>query len=74
MPLENMLSSFDPVALLIASFFGLIGFAAWRYGRKQQSTRHVVIAIMLMSYGMVVTSTLWVSVIGVGLTVLLFWP
>lgn len=69
-----MLSNFDPVALLIASFFGLVGFAAWRYGRRTQSTRHITIAIILMSYGLVITSTAWVSIIGVVLTVLLFWP
>lgn len=70
----DLLSSFDPWALFISTFFGLVGYAVWRYGRRLQSTRHLTIAVALMSYGLFVTDAVWSAVVGGVLTVLVFWP
>ncbi len=60
--------------ILVAVVFGMVGFAAFRYGRKNGEMRPVVLGVALMAYGYFVSNA-WVSLaIGSVLTVLLFFP
>ncbi len=68
------LGDFSLATILVAVVFGLVGFAAFRYGRKNGETRPLVIGIALMAYGYFVTNA-WISLgIGAVLTLLLFVP
>jgi len=65
---------FDSPAFYLSLFFGLVGFSAWRYGRRVSSERHLILAVLLMSYGYFMSNA-WISLfLGASLTVLLFWP
>lgn len=69
-----MLGNFSPASLAVAIFFGLVGFAAFRYGKKNGEPRPLFLGIALMAYGYFV-SDVWISaVIGAALTFLLFFP
>lgn len=59
----------SPSYLFGAVVFGLIGFAAWRYGRKteRQVTKWLGVALMLYPY--LVWQTGWLYVVGVALCV-----
>lgn len=60
--------------IVVAVVFGMVGFAAFRYGRKNGEMRPVVLGVALMAYGYFVSNA-WVSLaIGSVLTVLLFFP
>jgi energy-coupling factor transporter transmembrane protein EcfT len=51
-----------------------VGFAAFRYGRKNGEPRPLLLGLALMAYGYFVTNA-WVSLaIGAALTLLLFYP
>jgi hypothetical protein len=52
--------------------FGLIGMAAFGYGRKQRSPKAITIGILLMAYPYMVSGNLALWGIGAGLTVALF--
>jgi hypothetical protein len=68
------LGSISLATVLVAVFFGLIGFAAFRYGRKNDEPRPLFLGIALMAYGYFVSNA-WVSLgIGALLTLLLFFP
>ena len=68
------LGGFSLANILIAVLFGLIGFAAFRYGRKNDEPRPLFLGIALMAYGYFVTNA-WLSLgIGTVLTLLLFFP
>lgn len=67
-------SSFDMKVVLVGIFFSIVGWIAWRYGRKKQSSRHLVLAIALMAYPYFVWNFLWSVLVGVILTLFLFWP
>jgi hypothetical protein len=70
----GLLAGFSLYTILLAVWFGLIGFAAFRYGRKNSEPRPVVIGIALMVYGYFVTNP-WISLaIGSALTLALFFP
>ncbi|MCC6758868.1 MAG: amino acid transport protein [Candidatus Omnitrophica bacterium] len=59
---------------MIAGFlFGLIGLAAFIYGRKEGSWKPVLIGILLMGYPYFVADSVWLFGIGIGLTALLFF-
>ena len=61
--------------VLIAGIcFSVIGFSAWRYGKRIQSTRHMLVGGALMVYPYVIYDLIAVIVIGLLLTALLFWP
>lgn len=65
---------FDPYTLFFGFIFGLIGFAAWKYGRSQNSERHIYLAVLLMGFSYFF-SNVWVTLgIGSVLTILLFYP
>jgi hypothetical protein len=60
--------------ILIAVLFSLVGFAAFRYGKKNGEPRPLFLGIALMAYGYFVSNA-WVSLgIGALLTLLLFFP
>ncbi len=68
------LGGFSFATILFAVVFGLVGFAAFRYGRKNAEPRPLFLGIALMAYGYFVTNA-WLSLgIGTLLTLLLFFP
>ena len=72
--LEGMLSGFSLWTILLAVLFGLVGYFAFRHGRKNHEPRPLFIGIALMAYGYFVTNA-WVSLaIGTALTLGLFFP
>lgn len=72
--LDLGLGGLSLATILIAVFFSLVGFAAFRYGKKSEDTRSLFLGIALMAYGYFVSNA-WLSLgIGVVLTLLLFFP
>ena len=72
--LGGLLGGFSIYTILLAVLFGLVGFAAFRYGRKNAEPRPLFLGIALMAYGYFVTNA-WVSLaIGSVLTLALFFP
>lgn len=68
------LGDFSLATILFAVLFGLIGLAAFRYGKKNGEPRQLFLGIALMAYGYFVSNA-WVSLgIGAVLTLLLFFP
>ena len=68
------LGGFSLATIAVAVVFGLIGFAAFRYGKKNGEARPLFLGVALMAYGYFVTNV-WVSlVIGALLTLFLFFP
>ncbi len=64
----------DAKTILFGLFFGVVGFAAWTYGRKNQSARHMWLGAALMGYSYLIPNP-WLSLaMGLALTGLLFWP
>jgi hypothetical protein len=60
--------------IVVAVFFSLVGFVAFRYGKKNNEPRQLFLGIALMAYGYFVSNA-WVSLaIGAALTALLFFP
>ncbi|QCB48429.1 hypothetical protein [Hydrogenophaga sp. PAMC20947] len=53
-----------PAYLIGAVFFGLIGFAAFRMGRKQERTRAIWIGVVLMLYPYLVWQTWLLYAVG----------
>lgn len=72
--LQTMGIKIDYGTILIGIGFSLVGWMAWRYGRKNQSGRHMLLGIGLMVYPYFVSSHWWSLVIGTLLTTALFWP
>lgn len=71
---SSLLSSFSAGSIIIGVFFSIVGFAAFRYGKKMSSGRHMLLGIALMAYGYF-TPNAWASFgVGSALTALLFWP
>jgi hypothetical protein len=62
----------SPAYIFGAIVFGLVGFAAWRYGKKtgRPTTKWIGVALMLYPY--VVTGTAWMYAVGVALCVALW--
>jgi hypothetical protein len=72
--LGGLLGGLSLTTILLAVLFGLVGFAAFRYGRKNSEPRPLLIGVALMAYGYFVTNA-WVSLaIGSALTLALFFP
>ena len=70
----GVFDDFSLATILLAVLFGLVGFAAFRYGKKNGEPRPLFLGVALMAYGYFVTNA-WVSFgIGTVLTVLLFFP
>ena len=72
--LDLGLGGFSLWTLVIAVFFGIVGFAAFRYGKKNAEPRPLFLGIALMAYGYFVSNP-WISLaIGAVLTLLIFFP
>jgi hypothetical protein len=68
------LGSISFATIAIAIVFSLVGFAAYRYGKKNSEPRQLFLGIALMAYGYFVSNA-WISLsIGAVLTLLLFFP
>jgi hypothetical protein len=68
------LGGFSLAAILIAVVFSVVGFVAFRHGKKNSEPRPLFLGIALMAYGYFVSNA-WVSLgIGALLTLLLFFP
>ncbi len=72
--LKGAALSFDYKTILVGIFFSIVGWLAWRHGRKTQSGRHMILGVGLMAYAYFVSSFWWSLGIGSVLTVFLFWP
>jgi hypothetical protein len=64
----------DPAGLIIGIFFSTIGFGAFRYGRKTDKVRPMILGLLLMGYSWVVDDALLSGALGAALTLFLFWP
>lgn len=74
MDLIKTLGGISPAAILIAVVFSVVGFIAFRRGKRDGEPRPLFLGIALMAYGYFVSNA-WVSFgIGALLTLLLFFP
>ena len=64
----------DLASFALSFAFSVIGWSAFRYGRKRSDMRKVAIGLILMIYGYFLDGPLLVGLVGALLTVLLFWP
>jgi hypothetical protein len=62
----------SPAYLLGAIIFGIIGFAAYRYGKKAELPYPKWIGVVLMFYPYAVSDTLWMYLVGCALCVALY--
>ena len=61
-------------AYLFGSFlFSLIGFAAFRYGKKMTNMAVMLTGVVLMVYPYLVSATWLLYAVGAGLCVALYW-
>jgi len=68
------LGSLSLATILIAIVFSIVGWIAFRYGRKNHEPRPLFLGIALMAYGYFVSNA-WISLgIGALLTLLIFFP
>ena len=65
---------FEPYYLFLSIFLGLVGFAAFRYGKRESSIRHMVLAVSLMVVPYFLTDAKLLALAGAALVVLLFFP
>jgi MFS family permease len=66
------LGSISMATIVIAILFSLVGYAAFRYGRKNGEPKPLILGIALMLYGYFVSNP-WISFgIGALLTLFLF--
>ena len=60
--------------LLVIAVFSLVGFAAFRHGKRNSEVRPMLLGVALMAYGYFV-SDVWISLaVGSVLTALIFFP
>ena len=65
----------DSATLFAGVVFGCGGLAAWQFGRRRQSARHMVLGLVLMGFPYVVPEGwMWTWGTGSFLTLMLFWP
>ena len=57
----------SPVYIVAAIVFGIIGFAAYRYGKKTARAKAKWIGVALMLYPYAISETWLLYVVGVGL-------
>lgn len=66
--------SFELGNIILGLFFGIVGVSAWRYGKQTASARHMLLGIALIAYSYFVPNFLVSLLVGLGLSILLFWP
>ena len=60
--------------LIAGGLFGIIGFAAFIYGKKQKSAKPMIIGLVLMIYPYFIPNTVFLYLVGTALTAALyFW-
>jgi hypothetical protein len=59
--------------LLASILFSGIGFVAFMYGKKNSFVKPMVIGGLLTGYSYFISETLWVYVVGIGLTACLYF-
>jgi hypothetical protein len=64
----------DATLLFVRVFTGAIGYAAWAYGRRTSSARHMGLGFVLVAYSWFVDDPALNAGIGATLTLLLFFP
>ena len=62
----------SPAYIVAAIVFGIIGFAAYRYGKKSARVKVKWIGVALMLYPYVISETWLLYVVGVGLCISLY--
>ena len=68
------LSAISPATVAVAILFGIVGLAAFRYGKKNAEPRPLFLGIALMAYGYFFSNP-WLSLaFGALLTLLIFFP
>ena len=60
--------------LFAGLLFGSVGVVAWRYGRKQERARAMVLGLLLIAFPWVTPTAFWTWLVGAVLVGLLFWP
>ena len=63
----------SPAYIFGAVLFGLLGFAAYRYGKKTERPRAKWLGVTLMLYPYVVYQTWLLYLVGVGLCAAVYW-
>ena len=63
----------SPAYLIGALFFGIIGYAAYRYGKKISNQTTKWIGVVLMFYPYLISATWMMYVVGVSLCVGLYF-
>ena len=63
----------SPAYIAAAIVFGIIGFAAYRYGKKTAQVKVKWIGVALMLYPYVISDTWLLYVVGVGLCIGLYF-
>jgi hypothetical protein len=63
---------FSFASILGSLIFSGVGFVAFTYGKREGNFRTMFIGGLLMAYSYFITNTLWMYVIGSGLTAALF--
>ena len=59
--------------LLDAIVFGLLGFAAWRFGKRREQVNTKWLGVALMFYPYAVPNTLLLWLVGLGLCGAIYW-
>jgi hypothetical protein len=62
-----------PAYIAGAVLFGLVGLAAWRFGRKRGQPRLQWLGAVLMFYPYLVPDTTWLWTVGCALCAALWW-
>ncbi len=65
-------TSLDIYKIISYLIFGGIGFVAFIYGKKNSLYRAMILGIALNIYPYFISSTLWIYIVGIALTALLF--
>ena len=67
-------SNFSFANIMAWIIFGIIGMCAFNYGRKERNYKIIGIGLVLMIYPYFVSNTVWLYVVGVvGTSLLYFW-
>jgi len=70
----TFLKDFTPINMVAYIIFGMIGFAAFIYGKKNASWRPMLIGLALTVYPYFLSGTLSIYLAGIVLTAILyFW-
>jgi hypothetical protein len=68
----GLLSGFSFAWLFAGFLFGMVGLAAFGYGKKNAKYKPIVIGIILMVYPYFIKNTIILYLVGIVLTMLLF--